>query len=58
MKNRLRELLAHHEGKLADKWTLYIDEWENLFQKYTDNNSPQYSCSENSPCASCQDDFS
>ncbi len=36
MKKRdsLKQLFKDHQGKLSDKWSLYLDEWDRLFDPY------------------------
>ncbi len=34
MANSLRQLFEHHQGKVSDKWQLYLEEWERLFVPY------------------------
>ena len=37
MKKTLKELYREHEGKLSDKWSLYLAEFERLFAPYRDD---------------------
>ena len=32
MSKNLNEIFLNHKGKLSDRWLLYIDEWNTLFQ--------------------------
>jgi hypothetical protein len=31
MKKEFEEIYFNHDGKVSDKWILYIKEWERLF---------------------------
>jgi len=31
-----RDLFTEHKGKVSDKWSLYLDEWDRLFRAYRD----------------------
>ncbi|MEM3432971.1 MAG: hypothetical protein QXI12_09090 [Candidatus Methanomethyliaceae archaeon] len=35
-KKTLKEIFLEHEGKVSDKWSLYIAEYERVFQEYRD----------------------
>ncbi|MDI4232962.1 glycosyltransferase [Bradyrhizobium sp. Arg237L] len=37
IKRTLHELYANHTGKMSDKWTLYLDEYERLFASMRDH---------------------
>ena len=32
----LKKIFQEHKGKLSDKWSLYLDEWDRLFEIYRD----------------------
>ena len=32
----LKRLFQDHQGKISDKWSLYLDEWDRLFNPYRD----------------------
>jgi hypothetical protein len=34
MENRLKDLILNHDGKIADKWTLYVHVWDELFSEF------------------------
>ena len=34
MKKELKNYFLNHQGKLSDKWTLYIEEWDSIFSSY------------------------
>ena len=36
METDLKSLFLDHQGKISDKWTLYLDEWDNIFSPYKD----------------------
>lgn len=36
MVTSLREKFLNHTGKISDKWSLYINEWERIFNPYRD----------------------
>mgnify|MGYP001055084469 CR=1 FL=1 len=36
MKKSLEEIYSNHKGKLSDKWTFYINEWDKIFFPYRD----------------------
>jgi hypothetical protein len=36
MKKTLKQLFLNHKGKVSDKWSLYLDEWDRLFLPYRD----------------------
>ncbi len=36
MRKTLREIFEEHTGKVSDKWTLYLEEWDQLFCPYRD----------------------
>lgn len=35
--NTLEQLYAAHEGKVSDKWSIYFNEYERIFDNYRDN---------------------
>lgn len=36
MENILKIIFSQHKGKLTDKWSLYINEWDDIFSLYKD----------------------
>ncbi|MDP2966326.1 MAG: class I SAM-dependent methyltransferase [Pelolinea sp.] len=36
MRKKLRQIYNEHDGKVSDKWTLYLEEWDLLFAPYRD----------------------
>ena len=36
MQKTIRQIFEQHNGKLSDKWTLYLGEWDRLFSPYRD----------------------
>ncbi len=36
MRKTLRETFEEHTGKISDRWTLYLEEWDRLFGYYRD----------------------
>ena len=36
MDKTLKQLFLEHKGKMSDKWSLYLDEWDRLFAPYRD----------------------
>jgi len=36
MKKTLKQLFLEHQGKVSDKWSLYLDEWDRFFKPYRD----------------------
>ena len=36
MRKTLRQIYKEHNGKVSDKWTLYLIEWDQLFASYRD----------------------
>lgn len=38
MDNRLKNIFINHTGKISDKWSLYIDEWDEIFSPFRDDN--------------------
>lgn len=34
MEKDFGSIFSHHKGKLSDKWSLYIDEWDEIFKLY------------------------
>lgn len=37
MENKLKKIFLNHKGKLSDKWELYINEWDQIFSPYQNN---------------------
>lgn len=37
MKKTLRELYEQHQGKVSDKWSIYLSEYDRLFSSYRDD---------------------
>lgn len=37
MKKTIKEIFNDHKGKFSDKWTIYLDEWDRLFEIYHDD---------------------
>lgn len=37
MNNHLRELFLNHEGKITDRWALYLNEWDRILSPYQDS---------------------
>lgn len=35
-KNTLRQLYTEHDGKVSDKWNIYLTEYERIFEEYKD----------------------
>lgn len=38
MKKTLAQIYAEHIGKVSDKWTIYLTEYDRIFEKYRDKN--------------------
>ena len=36
MEKKLKQIFLNHSGKISDKWSLYINEWDNIFSPYRD----------------------
>ena len=37
MEKTIKEIFLNHEGKVSDKWRLYINEWDNIFSPFRKN---------------------
>ena len=37
MDEELKELFINHSGKISDKWTLYINEWDKIFSPFREH---------------------
>ena len=36
MNKGLKQIFQEHKGKVSDKWSLYLDEWDRLFEEFKD----------------------